>query len=133
MIVQKIYSEIEQGEEKIYSVLMTEEEMKLYSEMSTKEFLEKEKEVKGHLKNTLGHGVGATINGIVAGSLAKNAYKTGSKLAGAGAVLASGNAAYHSVKALKEGKSWRKKGQEPKYQKKLLKEFDKEWGIEKKK
>lgn len=31
MIIQKIYGEVEQGEEEIYSVLMTEDEMKLYS------------------------------------------------------------------------------------------------------
>jgi uncharacterized membrane protein YebE (DUF533 family) len=133
MLVQKIYSEVEQGEEKIYSVLMTEDEINLFSEMSTKEFEEKEKEVKDHLKRTLGHGVGATVNGVVAGSLAKNAIKTKSKLAGAGALLAGGNTAYHSVKAVKEGKSWRKKGQEPRYQRKLIKELDKEWGIEDKK
>jgi hypothetical protein len=56
-----------------------------------------------------GHAVGAAVQGAVSGALLRDALKTKSNLAGAGAVLAGTAAALHTAEAIKAA---RKKGKE---------------------
>lgn len=124
MIIQKIYSEVEQGEEKIYSVLMTEDEMKLYSKKAmTKE--EYDKTVKENRKDALkvaGHGVAGAVDSGIAYVLGKSALKKKSKLAALGSAAGATGAILHGVEAVKKSKEISKRADDPRYIRRFKKE-----------
>jgi hypothetical protein len=59
---------------------------------------------KSDNKKVAGHAVGAAVQGAVSGALLRDALKTKSNLAGAGAVLAGTAAALHTAAAIKAAK-----------------------------
>lgn len=78
-----------------------------------KEFSNKKENEPSHNKKGLGHVAMAGLNGFVAQDLGREAIKTKGKgkLATVGAVLATGNTAYHTYKA---GSEFRKGHKEKK-------------------
>ena len=111
MEIIKVFSEVD-TDERLYSVLMGEEELRVFSKFMKKitEDVEPDEGVdeKKYYRKSVGHAIGAGINGYLTKDLAKSYLKNKNKIAGLGAVVVGGNTLYHTSEAVRDVKKARK-------------------------
>ena len=106
MKIIKVYTETTTAE-KLYSVMLTEDEVVLFSKMEDEDYLDEQRDRKRSVKHAkakgafLGGTTGAILGGRVGSAVSKNALKGGLIGAGIGAVGA-GYAGYKLGKAHKK-------------------------------